>query len=71
MIQFKFMQALFAIVYVTVVYFITQQPPDSVTYFKVVLIYILITIVADAIGICFGTLLNPVVSWLTSQIKAR
>lgn len=63
-------QALFATVYVTVVYFITQQPPDTLTYLKVVLIYILVTIVADGVGVLMGTLLNPVVSWLTHKRHA-
>lgn len=57
--------------YVTVVYFITEQPTDSTTYFKVVLIYILLTIVADGIGVTMGTLLNPVVSQRPAESDDR
>lgn len=62
-IQFiSFRQTLFAVVYATVVYFITEQPPEPGRYFKVMMIYVLVTIVADGFGILLGTLVNPIVS---------
>lgn len=51
---------LFALVYATVVYFITEQPPDPGRYLKVMLVYVLVTITADGFGIFLGTLVNPV-----------
>lgn len=51
-----------AIVYATIVYFITEQPPEPGRYFKVMMIYVLVTFTADGFGILLGTLVNPVVS---------
>ncbi|CAG9798107.1 unnamed protein product [Chironomus riparius] len=51
---------LFALVYATVVYFLTEQPPEPGRYLKVMLVYILCTITADGFGIMLGTLVNPV-----------
>lgn len=47
---------------VSVGYFITEQPPEPGRYLKVVIIYILVTIVADGFGVLLGTLVNPIVS---------
>jgi hypothetical protein len=55
-------QTFFAVVYSTVVYFITEQPPEPRTFLKTVAIYVLVTIVADSFGILLGTLVNPIVS---------
>lgn len=55
-------QTLFAVVYTTFVYFITDQPPEPGRFIKVVLIFVLITIAADGFGIMLGTLVNPIVS---------
>jgi len=55
-------QTLFALVYATVVYFITEQPPEPGRFLKVVLVYVLLTVVADGFGILVGTIVNPIVS---------
>lgn len=55
------LQTLFAAAYATVVYFITEQPPEPGRYFKVITVYILVTIAADGLGILLGTLVNPIV----------
>ncbi|CRK94326.1 CLUMA_CG007841, isoform A [Clunio marinus] len=47
-------------IYICAVYFLTEQPPDSTTFFKVLFVYILVTIAADGFGILLGTLNNPV-----------
>lgn len=52
---------LLAAAYATVVYFITEQPPEPDRYFKVIGVYILVTISADGLGILLGTLVNPIV----------
>jgi ATP-binding cassette subfamily G (WHITE) protein 1 len=54
-------QTLFALVYATVVYFLTEQPPEPGRYLKVMLVYVLVVIAADGFGILLGTLVNPVV----------
>lgn len=40
----------------------TEQPAETGQYFKVMLVYILVTIAADGFGILLGTLVNPIVS---------
>jgi ATP-binding cassette subfamily G (WHITE) protein 1 len=55
-------QTLFALVYTTVVYFLTEQPPEPSRYLKVILVYVLVVLAADGFGILLGTLVNPVVS---------
>lgn len=55
---------LFAIVYATIVYFITEQPPEPSRYFKVMMVYVLVTFAADSFGILLGTLVNPIVSFV-------
>lgn len=57
------MQALFATVYTTIVYFLTEQPPETSRYLKTVLVYVLCTVAADGFGILLGTLVNPVVNF--------
>jgi Na+/H+-dicarboxylate symporter len=62
---------LYATVYATVVFFITEQPPKAETYFKTVIIYILVTVVADGFGIFLGTLVNPIVSGNFNDLKRQ
>ena len=66
--SYSYLQTLFALVYATVVYFLTEQPPETGRYLKVMLVYILCTVTADGFGIMLGTLVNPVVSSLTNWI---
>ena len=60
---------MFAAVYATIGYFITEQPPEQGRYLKFVLVYVLATISADGFGILLGTLVNPVVSFFYSCAK--
>lgn len=54
-------QMLYATIYASTVFFITEQPQNTETYLQVVTIYILLTICADGFGILLGTLVNPIV----------
>lgn len=62
-----FRQTFFAAVYATIVYFITEQPPEQGRYLKFVLVYILVTLVADGFGILLGTLVNPIVRFHSNE----
>lgn len=58
-----------AIVYATIVYFITEQPPEPGRYFRVMTIYVLVTVTADGFGILLGTLVNPIVSKILVKLR--
>ena len=61
MLNFIPFQMLYATIYASTVFFITEQPQNTETYLQVITIYILLTICADAFGIFLGTLVNPIV----------
>ena len=53
---------LFASVYASIVYFITEQPPEPERFLKFVLVFMLLACVADGFGTFLGTVVNPIVS---------
>lgn len=53
---------LFATVYSTIIFYLTDQPWEPNRYVRFTLVYILITIVADGLGLLLGAIANPVVS---------
>ena len=53
---------LFASVYASIAYFITEQPPEPERFLKFILVFICVSIVADGFGIFLGTIVNPIVS---------
>lgn len=55
---------MFSLVYSTITYFMTEQPPELQRFLKFVLVYMLTAVMADAFGTFLGTLITPVVSLL-------
>lgn len=53
---------MFSLVYSTITYFMTEQPPELERFLKFVLVYMLTAVMADAFGTFLGTLITPVVS---------
>lgn len=51
---------LFATVYSTIIFYLTDQPWEPNRYIRFTLVYILITIVADGLGLLLGAIANPV-----------
>lgn len=53
---------LFATVYSSIIFYLTDQPWELNRYLRFTLVYILLTIVADGLGLLLGAIANPVVS---------
>lgn len=53
---------LFATVYSSIIFYLTDQPWELDRYIRFTLVYILVTIVADGLGLLLGAIANPVVS---------
>lgn len=54
-------QIIFATIYSTIIYFLTDQPMELNRYSRFTLAYILLTIVADGLGLLLGAIANPIV----------
>ena len=55
------LQVIYCLAYSSVSYFLTAQPADASRFFMFVLVCCLVSISAEALGLVFGTLVNPVV----------
>lgn len=57
-----FSQILFSSLYATIVFFLTDQLFEVDRFVKVVIVYIVVTNVADGLGLILGASLDPIVS---------
>lgn len=57
---------MFATIYSTIIFCLTDQPWELNRYTRFTLVYVLVTIVADGLGLLLGAIANPVVSILQS-----
>lgn len=55
------LQLVFSVSFSTVVYALTDQPFEFDRFLKYTLIYILLNIIGDAMGLIIGALLDPIV----------
>lgn len=51
-----------ASIYATIIFVMTDQPWELNRYTRFTLVYVLVTIVADGLGLLLGAIANPVVS---------
>lgn len=59
---------IFATIYSTIIFVMTDQPWEWNRYTRFTLVYVLVTIVADGLGLLLGAIANPVVS-IISMMK--
>lgn len=64
-------QMVFATVYCTITFVMTEQPAEMNRYLRYLLVYVLTTIAADAFGVFLGTLVNPVVCIINRRLSGR
>lgn len=57
-----FLQIIFSLMYAAIIFFLTDQFFEVERFLKVVLVYILVTTVADGLGLILGASLDPIVS---------
>lgn len=69
-IYIVFVQIIFATVYSTIIFLLTDQPMELNRYTRFTLVYILLTIIADGLGLCLGAIANPVVSNIFLSTKS-
>ncbi|XP_031623711.1 ATP-binding cassette sub-family G member 1 [Contarinia nasturtii] len=50
----------FATIYSTIIFYLTDQPWELNRYTRFTLVYVLLTIVADALGLLLGAIANPI-----------
>ena len=62
-------QILFASIYSTIIFCLTDQPWELNRYTRFTLAYVLVTIVADGLGLLLGAIANPVVSIICFLFK--
>lgn len=64
------LQILFATIYSTIIFIMTDQPWEWNRYTRFTLVYVLVTIVADGLGLLLGAIANPVVSIFELKIDS-
>lgn len=63
-LKFVCFQVIFAVSFSTVVYGMTDQPVELDRFLKYSVIYILLNIIGDSMGLTIGAMLDPIVSCL-------
>lgn len=59
---FAWLQAIFCVIYVSIVYYMTSQPPELSRYYMFMGACLLISFVAQSVGLVVGAAMNVQVS---------
>lgn len=66
-----YFQTVFCVIYVTIVYFMTSQPPDASRFGMFLAACLLVSFVAQSVGLVVGAAMNVQVRKISTEIKTR